>query len=96
MTLKFKLMLGVAYSWGFLTNRDPIYVRDSSETVLTFVGKRYDPWTESVSLTASIPRRGVCKLNEDGTISDYSFMRWMYVNKSRRTMQKLQYSSSGD
>lgn len=89
MILKFKIKLAMAYTWGFLTNRDPIYVRDSSDTILTFVSKHYDPWTNTLSLKASIPRRGLCELKENGTVTDYNFLRWMYVNPSLRMQQKL-------
>jgi len=89
MTLKFKIKLYLAYTWGFLTKRDPIYVRDSDQTYLVFAGKQYDPWTNTTSMIATIPRRGQCELKENGSITDYNFMRWMYVNPNLRTQQKL-------
>jgi len=79
----------MAYTWGFLTNREPIYVRESDKTSLVFAGKYYDPWTNVMSLRASIPLRGVCELKEDGSIKDYSFLRWMYVKPGLRMQQKL-------
>jgi hypothetical protein len=89
MTLKFKIKLLIVYAWGFLTNRVPIYVRDSSDTVIAFASKHYDPWTDVTSLRASVPRRGLCVLNENGTVSDYNFLRWVYVDPSRRVIQTL-------
>lgn len=92
MTLKHKIKLAAAYSWGFFTNRDPIYVRDGSDIYMTFATKHYDPWTNEISLRASIPRRGLCRLIENGTITDYNFIRWMYVNPALRTLQKLKHN----
>ena len=89
MTLKYKIKLAMAYTWGFLTNREPIYVRDSGKTFLVFAEKHYDPWTNVMSLRTSIPYKGVCELNEDGSVIDYNYVRWMYVKPNLRTQQKL-------
>lgn len=89
MTLHFRLRLACVYAWGFISGGVPIYYRDSKETYIRLARVKYDPWNETQTLTTN--HHG-CKrrLNQDGTADEFGTTKWMYVNKSRRTMQKLQ------
>ena len=88
MTLRFRFHLGLVYIWGFLTNQIPIYYRDSTDTYIRLAKWKYDPWTDTKTLITI--HNGERVLRPDGIVDNYSSTKWMYVNKSRRTMQKLQ------
>lgn len=92
MTLQFRLHLAAIYVWGFLSNGIPIYYRDSIGTRIALARWKYDPWTDTKALVTN-HQGSKLVLHPDGKVGDYSSTKWMYVNKSRRTMQKLQHDN---
>lgn len=93
MTLHFRLKLIAYYIWSFFINGTPIYYRseNDNDTYIRIARWRYDPWTDVKTLVTS--HHGVEReLNLNGTVGKFDSVKWMYVNKSRRTMQKLRHS----
>lgn len=88
MTFWFRMKLARAYILGWLTNGEPIYIRDSLNTHIKLARWKYDPWTETKTLVTTYGRNEH-SLNDNGQVDDYSSIKWMYVSKSKRTMQKL-------
>lgn len=89
MILNFRLYLASVYAWALISSGIPIYYRDGSHTYIRLARWKYDPWTDTKKLV--INHKGSERvLKPDGKFEDYSSAKWMYVNRSRRTMQKLQ------
>lgn len=91
MTFRFRLQLIWTYVLGFITNRDPVYIRYNEETYIRLARWKYDPWTDTKTL---IVKHGhsTHALSPNGKLDDYNSMKWRYVSKSKNTLQKLQNS----
>jgi hypothetical protein len=90
MTLQWRLYVWWCFIWGFLSNGYPVYYRDRHDTFIRIARYKYDPWTDTRTLVIKL-HGIVCILQENGKVDDNDGHRWMYVNKSRRTMQKLKH-----
>lgn len=94
MTLMmFKLKVCVMGVWAFITRRELVYVkaRDPLTTSQTIYVKmahtQFDPFTEDESPLTIELHGFTIELKPDGTSA--RDCRWCYVNKSKRTAQKL-------
>jgi hypothetical protein len=91
MTLQWRLYVWWSFIWGFLSNGTPVYYRTRLHATFIRIARyKYDPWTDTKTLVIklhSVER----VLQDDGKADGSDEDRWMYVNKSRRTMQKLQH-----
>jgi hypothetical protein len=92
----FKLKVCVLSVWALITRRELVYVkaRDSlgaSYTIYVKIAEnQFDPFSDEESPLTVQLHGFTAELMPDGTTSHGG--RWCYVNKNKRTAQKLAWS----